>query len=304
MELAVNYSPTAANLVAAKRIDFDRFKCPAWPDLIASMPASRPIYVHFPLMIGKGLGDAFDTETKQVADWDRILALRASTSTPLINLHLESLALDHPDIPRDSVAPDHVERVITTLVRDARAVMARVGAENVIVENLYDLGGKSLRASYLPDVIRRVVEEAGCGFLFDVSHARLAARSLGVDAREYIARLPTTRTREIHITGIQPIDAAFLATVRHAGLPTERWERYGLGAVDHMAFADEDWAFAAWAFDRIRTGVWSQPWIVSLEYGGLGKFWQAFSDARVLEDVVPRLNALVRSVNRGNRSAG
>ncbi len=35
-ELALNYSELAARLVRAGAIRIDRFKCPAWPDLVAT----------------------------------------------------------------------------------------------------------------------------------------------------------------------------------------------------------------------------------------------------------------------------
>ena len=296
MELAVNYSHPALDLIAAGRIAFDRFKCPAWPDLIAAAPDRPPLYVHFPLMVGKGTGDAFDNETKSAPDWTMLAALQEQTATPSINLHLESLIADHPDIPLDSAGRESVERVTTALARDVDGVVARFGADRVIVENVYDLDRKVLRASYLPDVIRRIVEVTGCGFLLDLSHARLAARSLQIDEREYIAKLPVLSTREIHMTGIQKIDDRFLAIVREAGLPTQNWERRFGRSVDHRPFSAEDWSFARWAIDQLRAGFWGQPWIMALEYGGVGKFYEAFTWSDELSDVVPRLHELVKTV--------
>jgi uncharacterized protein (UPF0276 family) len=296
VELAVNYSGPAADLVATGRITIDRFKCPAWPDLIAAMPKLLPIYVHFPLMVGRGIGDAIDSETREAADWGKIEALREETATPLINLHLESFAADHPDIPVDSIAREHIERVSDAFITDVVTVVARFGAERVIVENLYDLSGKHLYASFLPEVIGRVVATTGCGFLLDLSHARIAARILGIDPRDYLAELPVQNIRELHVTGIAPIDERFLATVRQAGLPIDRWERLAGRWIDHMALADGDWSFVNWAFEQIRAGAWGRPWVVSLEYGGIGRILGAFSDATVLAEAVPRLYDLVQTL--------
>jgi hypothetical protein len=296
LELAVNYSRPAADLVASGRITFDRFKCPAWPSLIAEVPDRRPLYVHFPLAVGKGPGDALNSETKTVADWTKISALREQTATPSINLHLESLAADHPDIPLDSVAREHVERVTAALIRDVEAVVARFGADGVIVENIYDLDRKVLRASYLPAVIRRIVEETGCGFLFDLSHARLAARILRIDEHDYVAELPVRSTREIHVTGIQSIDDHFLSVVRQAGLPTHNWERRFGRSVDHRPFSADDWSFVGWAMGQLRSGAWGQPWVMALEYGGIGPFYEAFTRSEELSDVVPRLYEMVKTM--------
>jgi len=45
--------------------------------------------------------------------------------------------------------------------------------------------------------------------------------------------------------------------------------------------------------DHIRDGCWGQPWVVALEYGGVGPLWEAVTEADVLAVQVPRLHALV-----------
>ena len=64
---SVNYSPAAASLASAGRVEVDLFKCPAWPDLVAAL--NVPLYVHFALRVGLGISDAIDTRTRQPADW-------------------------------------------------------------------------------------------------------------------------------------------------------------------------------------------------------------------------------------------
>ena len=78
------------------------------------------------------------------------------------------------------------------------------GPGRVIAENVPN-ADDCLRPAYLPAVVRRVIEECDCGLLFDISHARRAARALGMAATEYIAQLPVERTREIHLSGIQQL---------------------------------------------------------------------------------------------------
>ena len=95
MRFAVHYSRPAADLVDAGAIAPDFFKCPAWPDLIATVQANYPIYVHFPLRVGSGIGDAIDTETHQPAGWKKIETLLTQTDTPFVNLHLEPTVHDH-----------------------------------------------------------------------------------------------------------------------------------------------------------------------------------------------------------------
>ncbi len=72
MQLAVNYSTAAADLVRRVEIRVDCFKCPAWPDLVETAHALLPVNVHFPLLVGAGGGDALDGETGQPADWEKV----------------------------------------------------------------------------------------------------------------------------------------------------------------------------------------------------------------------------------------
>ena len=67
--------------------------------LIDELHTTYPLYVHFPLRVGKGIGDAIDTETQQKPDWDNLAALASQTQTPYFNVHLAPIPEDHPDIP-------------------------------------------------------------------------------------------------------------------------------------------------------------------------------------------------------------
>lgn len=292
MEFAVHYSHAAASLVDKGAMVTDRFKCPAWPDLIATVQGRYPLYVHFPLQVGWGKGDAMDTERCTAADWHTVEALRAQTDTPYINVHLEPTTHDHPHIPVDTTDPADRDYVADCLLRDLRAVIARFGAERVIVENVPN-ADNCLRPAYHPEVIRSVIESAGCGFLFDLSHARRAARALRMDAREYIAALPVDRTREIHLSGIQTFDDRWVGMLRDAGLDDTMIRPFAGRWQDHLPMTDADWAFTAWAMAEIRRGAWGAPWIVTFEYGGVGPLWEALTDADALHAQVPRLYAMI-----------
>ncbi len=133
IEFAVHYSRAAADLLAQGRIIFDRFKCPAWPDLVEAVRRIHPTYVHFALIAGCGTGNVIDGETKRDADWATVETLRRQTGTPFIgNVHFSPTVRDYPDIPRDTEAPEHVERLTEALIRDVRAVAVRFGLERAI----------------------------------------------------------------------------------------------------------------------------------------------------------------------------
>ena len=203
MQFAVNYSEAARELYLRGQIRPDYFKCPAWSELVLRARAAGPVYVHFPLRVGRGIGDAMDTETGRQADWRKVETLLTQTDTRQVNLHLAPLVGEHDRIPFDSAEAAHVEVVTEALIHDVQAVASRFGKEKVVLENSDDGRIGILRVALLPEVINQVVQETGCGFLLDISHARLAARRLRMDAREYLARLPNGMIQEIHLAGIQ-----------------------------------------------------------------------------------------------------
>lgn len=292
MDFAVHYSVPAAALLDAGAIAVDRFKCPAWPDLVTQVQSRYPLYIHFPLRVGRGTG-AIDTETQRSPNWDIIDRLLAQTGTPFVNVHLEPMVHEHPGIAIDTGDPAHVEALTDALIRDVCDVVARYGAERVIAENVPN-GHETPQIAFTPAVIRRVVEETGCGFLFDLSHARRAARALGMDVEAYIALLPITRTREIHITGIQMFDAHWARLLEDAGIDASVIAHFAGRWQDHLPFTEADWTFAAWAMDQVHRGAWGDPWVVALEYGGVGRLWETMTDAEILRTQVPRLGRLVK----------
>lgn len=295
MKLAVNYTPQLAGLLQQGRVQIDSFKCPAWPDLVAAARAVHTTYVHLPLKVGLGIGDAWDTEKHQRIDWSRIEYFLRESDTTLVNLHLNARTTDYPAIPRDSTDPAHIEQLTANLLDDTQAVVARFGAERVIVENDWDSFGRNMRIMYLPEVINRVVAETGCGLLLDLAHAQLAARDLGLDARAYTASLPVARTREIHVNGIHRFDPAWAARLQAAGIAEAQYRHFEGQLVEHLWMGDSDWAFLEWALDQIRAGAWGTPWVVAFEYSGVGGLWEAVTDENVLAEQVPRLYAMIHN---------
>jgi uncharacterized protein (UPF0276 family) len=293
MDLAVNYSAAAADLVRSGQIQIDRFKCPAWPELVTSVQAMHPLYVHFPLRVGSGIGDAVDTETKQPADWKKVERLLAQTGTPLVNLHLAPTVEDYPAMPADTTAPADVEMLTEALIRDVRAVVRRLGPENVIVENDYN-GFGNLRPACLPATIGCVVEETGCGLLCDLAHASISALDLGMDVSAYIGALPMQAIREIHISGVQHLDARQLDAIRRAGVDVGTLQSLSGRPLDHLPLTGQDWELCTWSMKHIQAGQWGSPWVVASEYGGVGPLWESVTDVDVLAEQMPRLHTLVK----------
>jgi uncharacterized protein len=298
MEFAVNYSPPLVELLRDGRIHLDRFKCPAWPQAVAEAQAIHPCYVHLPLSVGRGIGEAIDTETKQPPDWQKMESLLTQTDTPFVNLHLEARTAVYPDLPPDTTHPAHLERITENMVRDVTAVVRRFGPERVIVENLHAHAQTYLQAAYLPEVIGDVVAATGCGLLLDISHARLAAQQLGRDPYDYINALPLTAVREIHITGIQRLDDYWLNRLEAAGANLGGFTPFVGKLIDHLPMTEADWPFLAWALAEIDAGRWGRPSIVAYEYGGIGPVFEAITDSETLAAQLPRMYEMVKNSAR------
>ncbi len=267
MNFAINYSPQSAELFRNGQIQVDRFKCPDWPWMIAEASRLCPVAVHFNLTIGNG-------SVKDI-DWDASLHLLESTGTPYLNFHLESRHHDFPDIPPESADPAHFKQVYEQVAQDVRLVLEHIEASRVILENVpyRGSGGKVLRPSIEPRLIRQILEETGCGLLFDLSHARISAAALGVSEADYISSLPLERMREMHFTGTKKID--------------------GL-TIDHLEAQESDWQALEWFF-RENAGL-PRPWLLAFEYGGVGEKFEWRSEAGVIASQVPRLYQLCKSL--------
>ena len=265
-KLAVNYSPQAAALRLSGSLPIDLYKCPDWPDLIGEAVGSgeHPIYVHFPLVAGDG--------SLESVDWPRVERLLGETYTPFVNLHLAP----HAKTFQEQESAASRSRILDALRKEIEGVGARFGAQRVILENVpyYGEEGDRLRLGVLPEIITGLIQDTGCGLLFDLSHARISAHYLGVDEREYIAALPLNKLRELHITGVQ----------MHEGRLR-----------DHLPLTENDWEATAWAFAQIQAGAWARPGVVALEYGGVGPTFEWRSDSDVLAEQVPRLYRLVHA---------
>ena len=297
MKLAVHYTPQLVELIRAGEVEVDYFKCPAWPQLIPEARAVRPAYIHFPLLVGRGLKRPLDTETMQPVDWAKIDRLLAESDTPYVNMHLAILVDDYPALPRDTIQHD---MLVENALKDIEAAVAQYGHEKVMIENDNAFGGAYLPATYQADFICTVVEASDCGLLLDLAHAHLAANALKMDTREYIGMLPTQVLREVHLSGVQLITDAWIvdvqAKLQDTDVSPQVVERFRGQLLDHQPMTDADWSLTEWALGKIESGAWNEPWIIASEYSGVGPLWQAVTDTEVLTQQVPRLWRLTHAL--------
>ena len=156
------------------------------------------------------------------------------------------------------------------MAADLEPALRRFGSDAVIVENLIYRGEDRglLRAGVMPEVLSDLVDGTGCGFLLDVSHARITAATLGLDPWRYLDSLPVHALRELHVTGVHVIDGSLR---------------------DHLPFQATDWEFLDGVVARVLAGAWPTPGIVAFEYGGVGPVFEWRSDADVLAEQLPRM---------------
>ncbi|MCA9914257.1 MAG: DUF692 family protein [Anaerolineae bacterium] len=267
MRFAINWSPEAADLLRTGQIEIDLYKCPDWPEVVTPAREQRPSYVHFPLSIGKG--QARDWDFAQIENW------LDTTETTFVNCHINPT---QEIFPKDIALDDLLE----PLTQEVQTLVDQFGAERVIIENS-PISELNIERGYLRQGVEaRIFQEisatTNCGFLLDVSHARLTCETTGDDPHQYMQSLPVSRLRELHITGI--------------GI----WNLGIRG--DHMPLTDSDWHMTEWVVQQIRERAWNEPYLMAFEYGGIGKLkdWCG-SDGDKIAEQVPRLFALAHSTD-------
>ncbi len=270
MYFALNYSPQAAELVRTGEIQIDFFKTPPWQWMVTAASQVRPVMVHFELRAGSG-------KIAQ-SNWAEIETYLANTSTRYVNLHLNAKDKDFGHNFSSLPADIRQQQVLDCLLADVSQAVQRFGAERVIVENVPYRGpdvSRKLAETALPQVISRVVEITGCGFLLDIPHARISANTLGLDPHAYIHQLPLAQLKEIHFTGLHTLEDGYLQ--------------------DHLELIDSDWEWLAWASQCIHTGLWPEPFLLAFEYGGTGPFFEQHSNREYIRQQVPHMQAILEN---------
>jgi uncharacterized protein (UPF0276 family) len=263
MKFAINYSTQAAALVRQGRITIDLFKCPDWPAMIAEAGQLRPVAVHFTLKAGDG--------RLHHTHWREVAHLMELTGTPYVNLHLDPRLEDYPGFAVEATDPSQRAQIIECMTSDVYHAARFFGPERLILENVPYRGpaGKAMRPGMEPVVITQIIEEAGCGLLLDISHARIAAAGMNMDERSYMSQLPVNRLRELHFTGLHTLENGALQ--------------------DHLEVLESDWPILDWVLERIRSGEWARPWMLAFEYGGVGEKFAWRSKSKFIEAQAPLL---------------
>ena len=298
-KFAVNYSNELENLVKAGFDSIDLYKLPAWPQEASKARNTLPLYIHFPLLTGRDIYQSIKYESEKIGASIDLHELIETYEVDKVNLHISVIDSELPDIPQGAIDRESTLKVTRYIIDGCQQAIEIFGMERVILENNIQGLGYLKAACCLPEVINEVVHETGCGFLFDLSHARLSAAELGLDECEYISGLPTDQLDELHLTGIQILDNNWMKLIRNkaGGIPIA--EKFAGHAIDHLPFTVKDWEMTQWAVDQIKAGTWKQPRIAACEYGGVGDgFFSATVDQKVLVEQIPRLYEMIQEINQ------
>ncbi|MCL2519043.1 MAG: DUF692 family protein [Oscillospiraceae bacterium] len=194
IKIACNYYPETEQLVDEKVIDIDYFKLFALGFQMAlaenldefeifceKLTVKRPILLH-------GLGslphDLSSPTFQTDFDKDEANRLIKMTKTPGLSFH--------PTFTEKDFSFDNI-------VSNAKFIKEKYShMEFVSIENMDSLRWGDL---IKPDVIHRLLDETGYGFLLDISHAYCASRWLDIPFRSYLKMLPLEKVTEIHING-------------------------------------------------------------------------------------------------------
>ena len=145
MQLAINYSQPAADLVRSGLIQIDFFKTPDWQWMIDEAKSLRPVAVHYTLEAG-------NHELSQV-DWNILEQLARTTKTPYINLHLDAKQRTFPWLSVNTTQKSDINQVYKIILSDVMELVERFGSDRVIIENspYHGEAGNTLRLCVEPE---------------------------------------------------------------------------------------------------------------------------------------------------------
>ena len=240
MKLACNYCLETEQLFDEKSIDIDYFKYPAhgfdmkrmeildiFEEFCNKLTIKCPILLHgfYPSphdLSSPTLQVDFNEET--------VSRLVKITKTPGLSVH-PTLSRIPADVPFDNI--------FATIITNAKFLKEKyTDMDFVSIENVDHID--RWRDLLKPEIIKRVLDETGCDFLLDISHAYYASRGLDINFFDYLKMLPLEKIVEIHING---------------------WVETEKGLMSHTKTNDE-------AYEALKEVLqYCNPKIITVEYG-------------------------------------
>jgi uncharacterized protein (UPF0276 family) len=160
-----------------------------------SMLPDLPFYFHG--------GDLIEQVGVLPGATSRIAAYVRCTGSPWVSMHLTMWlpGLVWLMLRRGWRIPlPDTRRAVRRLMRQVRQLTATTCVP-VLLENVEPLPFQGYEFEAQPPQIADVLQEAGCGFVLDISHARVAANVLSLDVQDYLQSLPLERVQQVHVSG-------------------------------------------------------------------------------------------------------
>ena len=204
IKLTCNYVSELKELLEEGKIDIDYVKFPAinadmtkLDEALKIMPVmfhGFPPYDYF-----LNLGSAA-IKSMPLDEFNKVIE---KTKTPHVSAHMNTRGDSYPDYD-DSVK--YKNKIQYTMIENIIYIKNNINniflGENVFIPE----NSNSLELCTEPKFISNVINESGCSFLFDITHAMIASQNLGMDFSDYIKRLPMDKTYEIHLSGSEIVD--------------------------------------------------------------------------------------------------
>ena len=217
IQLATNLSDPLLELLQSGRAPIDAVEVGRWFSLRQTR-AYRQMLPDLPFTFHGG--DLIERVGLVPGAVRRIAAYLDCTASPWVSMHISmwlpgmvwlmlrrGWRMPLPDPERAT------RRFIRQVHRLARSIRVPV-----ILENTEPLPFEGYDFEVQPGRIAQVLAGAECGFVLDLSHARVSAGVLGVDVQRYLVDLPLERVVQLHVSAM----AAWLTRTRRCKRPTMR----------------------------------------------------------------------------------
>jgi hypothetical protein len=248
MELAVNYSETLLSLLEINPdlpVDYIKIPTIPFPGCWRQIERGATYRKLLPHLAQPGVIALGHPHPEQRFQAGTVLEVLRVTGAKYLSTHIDAKVDYLPELAEfQHQRQVELERRLQEQFLSAIAEVKRQIPVPLVLENHpYYRWSRQYRVGSEPDFIGKLCEEADCGFLLDIAHARCTAWFLRQPEAELIMKMPLGRLREIHLAGTQ---------LREEGLRDT-----------HTAMTETDYALFEAVLRR------AEPEIVSIEYGGL-----------------------------------
>lgn len=271
MLFGCNYSKELVKLIEEDQVDIDYIKLSLYDYFKEGFEISkalRPVLIHG---VDPGVPERIGVKSMGGIDWDRINQDIENYRSPHLGVHLESRLSDWDNETVDLDESTVLARLINGAQIWKEKIVKPILLENVPYSNYYASKGMIEYVSE-PHLITRICEETDVGFLLDISHARVTAWYKQEDIFSYLSKLPLERVAEIHLAG--PL------MTEDTGLRDR-----------HLEVSEIDYQILEWVLQR------TNPYVVTLEYGGPGPHFEWRSDINAIARQLQRIKKVCDDLN-------